>query len=420
MNTIAKSTWPSWIKRIVGKKKNIEVKERKGKYYLYQYKNIWDKNKKRPRKISKYLGVIEKDGLKKPYEASLKGIYEYGNVKFVWEILKREGILKSLKTLYPDCWEIILVFAMNRLIDPRPIKSIFHWCEKTYLVKKIDKSISPKRMSRILGAIGMSWKTQYEFFQSIMKDGERIVYDGSVIFSSSKDNPLLEMGYNKEGINLTKVNLVLAFSHDRFIPVFFRLIPGSIHEISTLEILLEDLGENVIIVMDKGFYSFETMERITKKGLSFLIPLRRNSKMIDYSVELKSFFIYRERPIKYTCYKRDGFFIYLYEDLTLRIEEEKTYYLMLSRGKKVEFEKDWAGKIALISNRELHPKEVYEMWKSRDQIEKVFNVLQNILEVDRPYVRKEEIFRGYIFASFIALITYYLILRRLKELGIND
>lgn len=75
----------------------------------------------------------------------------------------KNGILKSLKKIFPDDWEVLLVFAMNRLIDPRPIKSIRRWYEKTYLIKQLDTSSSPKVISRVLETIGLSWNSQREF-----------------------------------------------------------------------------------------------------------------------------------------------------------------------------------------------------------------------------------------------------------------
>jgi transposase len=418
MKTIGRDKWPGWVKQVVGKKKAIEIKEQNGRYYAYKYTSIWDKKKKRPTRTSKYLGVVRQTGIQTPYEASLRGIYEYGHVRFVWHVLEENGILGSLKKIFPDDWKVLLVFAVNRLIDPRPIKSIGSWYEKTYLVKKLETGVSPKKTSRVLETAGMSWKSQREFFKALKRDGEKIIYDGSVIFSSSKDNPLLETGYNKEHLLLTKANIVVAFSHDRFFPIFLRVIPGSIHEIATMDVLLEELGEDIILVIDKGLGSDDVRRRLKKAA--FVTPLKRNSTMIKYDLELGSFFIYRKRPIKYTCYQHGRFFIYLYEDIALRAEEEKTYFLLLSKGKKVEFEEEWAGKIAIISNRKFSPKDVYEMWKSRDQIEKLFDVLQNMLDVDRPYVRREETFRGYLFASFIGLIAYYLILSMLKKADIND
>ena len=418
MNTIGRDKWPNWVKQIIGKRKGIEIKEENGRYYAYRPKNFWNKNKKKPDRTSTYLGVVKRTGIQKPYEAVLKGVYEYGHVKFIWHILNKNHILKALKKVFPTDWEILLTFAMNRLIDPRPIKSMKQWYEKTYLVKQLNATVYPNKISSTLERVGMSWKSQLEFFEYLKRNGEKVLYDASVIFSSSKDNPLLETGYNKEHLLLAKANIVLAFSRDRFIPIFFRLIPGSIHEIATVEILIEELGTNIILIIDKGFYSEDVYERFPRR-IAFVTPLKRNSTLIDYNRKLESFFMYRERPIKYTSYREGKYYIYLFEDITLRAEEEKTYYAMLSKKKKVEFKEEWAGKIALVSKRKFNPKDVYEMWKSRDFIEKSFDVLQNILDVDRPYVRKEETFRGYIFASFISLIAYYLILNELKKVKLS-
>jgi transposase len=418
MNTIGRDKWPDWVKRAVGKVRAIEVKEHNGKFYAYSYKSVWDAERKMPRKISRYLGVVTPTGVRAPHEAVLGGIYEYGHVAFVLDVLERNGVLGLLKQVFGD-WKVVLAFAMNRLIDPRPIKSMKSWYEKTYLVKQLPAPLSPKTISRILGDVGRNWKAQRAFFEGLRQNGEKIVYDGSVIFSSSKENPLLEVGYNKDQLLLTKANIALAFSHDRFLPVFLRVIPGSIHEITTLDILLEELGKGVVLVLDKGFTSVDTAEGIDEAGLSFILPLKRDSEMIDYGVELESFFMYRKRPIKYAQYRQGEFFVYLYEDLALRYEEERTYYTLLSKGKEVDFKGDWAGKIAILSNIETDPKEIYEMWKTRDEVEKAFNALQNILETDRPYVRKEDTFRGYLFSSFIGLIAYYLVLKTLKEAGIN-
>ncbi len=419
MNTIGKDKWPAWVKKSVGKDRGIEVKEHNGKYYAYRYTSVWNAKKKRPAKKSTYLGAVKESCIKTPYEAELHGIYEYGHIRFVWHLLEKNGILKSLRKIFPDDWKVLTVFGMNRLIDPRAIKSVDSWYEKTYLAKHFSMGMSPKLISRVLETVGMSWKSQLEFYQSLRKDGERIIYDGSIIFSESKDNALLEIGHNKDNLFLTKANVVLAFSHDRSIPVFFRIIPGSIHEINTIEILIEDMGKDIILVMDKGFSSAGVYKKLFKVA-KFIIPLKRDSPKINYEAKLGDFFMYRKRPIKYTSYKRGRYFIYMFEDLALKIEEERTYYTLLSKNKKVDFKEQWAGKIAIISNSKMPPKDVYDMWKSRDQVEKSFDVLQNMLETDRPYVQKEETFKGYLFVSFIALIAYYLVLKELKKADIND
>lgn len=420
MNTVGRDRWPDWVRKAVGDEPNIEIKEHRGKFYAYRSKSSWDKERKRPTRTSEYLGTVTKHGLRTRYEATLKGIYEYGHVAFVWRVLEENGVLESLAKNFSDEWKTVLIFAMNRLIDPRPMKSIGSWYEKTYLAKQLPAPVSPNTISKVLESIGGDWKSQLAFFEGMRRNGEKLVYDGSVIFSSSKENPILEVGYNKDKLLLPKANVVMAFSHNRFFPIFFRVIPGSIHEITTLDVLLEELGGNVVLVMDKGFTSLPVSKKIHRRRLSFIVPLKRNSEMIDYYAKLGSFFMYRKRPIKHCCYKREGFFVYIYEDLALRAEEEKTCFTLISKGRKVEFKEEWAGKIALLSNMKTNPRRIYEMWKIRDEVEKAFDVLQNMLDTDRPYVRKEHTFRGYLFSSFIGLMAYYLVLKKLKGADLND
>src|SRR3989304_700387 len=57
---------PEWVTK--HKKKSTEIRCTKGKYYLYEYSTVWNKEKKRAQKVTgKYLGVItEEHGLIPP------------------------------------------------------------------------------------------------------------------------------------------------------------------------------------------------------------------------------------------------------------------------------------------------------------------------------------------------------------------
>ncbi|KXB00679.1 hypothetical protein AKJ41_03870, partial [candidate division MSBL1 archaeon SCGC-AAA259O05] len=57
---------------------------------------------------------------------------------------------------------------------------------------------------------------------------------------------------------------------------------------------------------------------------------------------------------------------------------------------------------------------------NRGKIEKAFDVLQNLLETDRPYISSEDVFREYLFASFISLAIYYIVLNFLQEHEVNN
>ena len=78
MEAVPKEKWPEWIKERLKGRKNIGVKKRNGNFYLYEHRNVWDKKLKRPRKTTRYVGVL------RPYGGR---IYEHGHVAFLIGLL---------------------------------------------------------------------------------------------------------------------------------------------------------------------------------------------------------------------------------------------------------------------------------------------------------------------------------------------
>ena len=58
MRAVPRNEWPGWMKKRLSGRKCIEVKEQNERYYLYTYTNIWDKDKQRPHKVTKYEGIL--------------------------------------------------------------------------------------------------------------------------------------------------------------------------------------------------------------------------------------------------------------------------------------------------------------------------------------------------------------------------
>lgn len=419
MNFIPKDQWPDWIKRMLGDKKNYEVKETNGHYYLYQYRNNWDKKLKQPRKTTKYVGVLKQN---------IGKIYEHGHIAFLLSLLSQHRILEAIKKHFPNEWGEIIAFSLNRVIYPAPLKRIESWVDKTTLGNYINTyALSGKRLSRTLAEVGKNAKSQSAFMRELIENGELLLYDGSVIYSTSEYNKLLEIGYDKDKLFLPKANITLLFSRDRNVPVHFRLFLGSVHEINTIKAIMEEIKEReILFIADKGYYKNKLYDDLDDANIEFILPLPRDDKRIDYEKECSKIFEYHGRIIKYTSYYVRPYWLYLYEDQHLKYVETTQYYKLKLKKRKVEFNEEWAGKIALLSNyrdkesrKPLKPQEAYLLWKTRDRLEKVFHVLQNYLETDRPYVSREEVFRGYIFGSFISLFAYYLVLNVLQKHDVN-
>ena len=72
------------------------------------------------------------------------------------------------------------------------------------------------------------------------------------------------------------------------------------------------------------------------------------------------------------------------------------------------------GLALFLTTVDLPEQEVYELYKSRDMVEKHFDTFKNELRADKIYLRSNEALFGHIFVSFICLYIYCAILNRLK------
>jgi transposase len=78
------------------------------------------------------------------------------------------------------------------------------------------------------------------------------------------------------------INLMCIFSVKQQVPVYYRLLPGNIKDVSAFKIFLQESGvKDAIVIIDKGFASKSNIEALEKEKLKFIIPLPRNSSLID-------------------------------------------------------------------------------------------------------------------------------------------
>ena len=98
--------------------KGIEVKEISNHYYVYHSTTYWDKQLKKRRKISEYIGKLDRtkgliEGVKRSITATnLRGIKEYGNAVLFDLILV--DMRSCLAKAFEDVWEEVYALAITR------------------------------------------------------------------------------------------------------------------------------------------------------------------------------------------------------------------------------------------------------------------------------------------------------------------
>lgn len=418
------------FKELKGEKEGyIELKEVNGRYYVHRSTSVWDKEEKRPKKKSNYLGSINFEGEFKPKNPqgrreSKKEVFEYGNGKLAYYFLKE--VHEELEKYTPHADELVAA-AVIRAVDPKPLRLHESCWADLHLSRDLDVKMSAKHLSKILKATGEGVGWWHKLFQSLINEDDLLLYDLTTIFTQSKNIKLAEKGYNPDELYLDQIGIVLAFSKDTSLPTGIEIYWGSMKDITTIKDFLNRLNpENIGFILDRGFWSEPLLQKFQNQKISYIAPIRKNSKYMDPRwLRWKQPFTYRKRSIRWSRRNTELGSLYFFEDPKLKGEQESALLRKVENGKismeEYEEKKKTAGLIGLITN--LHKKDgkqVYDLYKGRQDVELAFDAMKNTLDADKTHLQSSEAVRGYFFVTFLALRVYFHILKRLREKELTE
>ncbi|MCL1911881.1 MAG: hypothetical protein FWG13_06725, partial [Leptospirales bacterium] len=153
------------------------------------------------------------------------------------------------------------------------------------------------------------------------------------------------------------------------------------------------------------------------------------------------YFIFQDRIIWYYSYQKDNYKMITFLDETLRINEEKDFLNRINSHpethSKDKFDEKLHrfGTLTIVYNiknqtdndinktkrkqkdEKGKPFEqtVYESYKQRNEIEVMFDSYKNYLDADVSYMQNRYVMEGWLFANFIAMISYYKLYVRLRR-----
>lgn len=215
-------------------------------------------------------------------------------------------------------------------------------------------------------------------------------------------------------------------------PLYYRLIAGNIREVTAMKNTIAASGiERCIFIADKGFYSESNISDMEQAGLQYIIPLRRDNKLVPYDRlseidQSDNYFSYAKRHIFYAnpattndrtvCLFLDGTLKEQEKnDYLSRIETVPEYYSRLQFKEKVSR----MGTLAILHNTPLVSKEIYVEYKQRGDIEQFFDQFKNTLNASFSYMQREESLNGWMFINHISMQVVYKIYLLLKTIPLN-
>lgn len=161
------------------------------------------------------------------------------------------------------------------------------WLDSRVLpAELVDFDFSSPGMSALMARVGGNRMGLDRFFRAWIMEREfpqAVIYDTTSISTYSEYLEEAEWGYNRDKEALPQINLAMVTDGGGSgLPLAFRLLPGSISDVATLQttgIFLTEYGlKNFSYSLDRGFFSNSNMRQMLQESLRFVVGVPLSSK----------------------------------------------------------------------------------------------------------------------------------------------
>ena len=274
-------------------------------------------------------------------------------------------------------------------------------------------ALSKDTVGRLLFDIGRTCSRVTKFMvlrSSRVPHNHLIAIDG-MLKSYESENSIFSDFSRKARIHGSRdVSVIMAYDVESMEPICSTVFPGNINDASVFREFLE--ANHIIsgiIVTDKGF-RFSTAKKVflDNPDLHFLIPLKRDSKVISEYRVLCTDFTLANRPAVAGRKVRmnDGLYLYGFRDADIAYAEEKIWLQEHSHydpAELSELRKEF-GSIVFVSDLDAPPETIYASYEERWELEVLFRFYKHILDMDETRVESDQSTIGTEFVNFLSLI----------------
>lgn len=306
-----------------------------------------------------------------------------------------------------------------------------------------------------------------------------IGYDSTNINNQAKGIELVEYGHPKIDVGAPQVNLSYAIDEADSTPLFYELYPGSVVDNSQCKYMAEkanDYGyKDIGFILDRGYAGAANIRKFDEEGYAFVLMMKENwqcvkeavksvisqlvsfkqmyyiakyevcgitvkGKLFDRDKKTRYFHVYydvnraanQQQAIMYTYAEKEK---KLQEKLEKKIlsrkEDVKDYEKEFSfkydengyvksykrREKVIQKKMDECGFFVICTSEEMSAEEALDIYRSRDESEKLFRLIKTELDYDKLAVYSDRRVRNKTQLVFLATIVRNAVYRKLKPVA---
>jgi transposase len=204
-------------------------------------------------------------------------IEELGRIGVLGSLARESGLFESLTNVFGCGYaERILRLAMHQVCEKGAVYLALDWWLD---IGGVDVTgLSSSAAGDLLVEVGASISQRRDFFRKwfeVCGMPKALIHDTSSISSHSELLENVEWGYNRDGDKLPQVNLALVVSQSKRLPLWYRILPGSIPDVASLKAttdMLRELGlSGFSFTLDRGYYSMKNLAEMLAEKIEFTI-----------------------------------------------------------------------------------------------------------------------------------------------------
>jgi len=423
--------------------RGVKIKKIGGRNYAYDMISYWDKESKRYRKKSIYLGTVTNDQTKEyaPKKAPIlphnELIQNFGATYSIVKALEGSGFYDIIQNILPSEKDTLMSLVCHKIIKGSAMVYVENWSKGDYASTLFPcAELSSQRISDFLKRLGKEyvWRKFFRaYIKQVAKEKVGVIIDSTGL-PNEIDIPLSAWGnHGRQSEREMRLLIVIDRLTDQ--PLYFRYAAGNIVDVSTLSTTITELEQmgvkTAFALIDAGYYSEKNIKDLYNSNICFLTRLPANrtlyKALIDTHNDIESaqnIVIYGKRALYVKCVPIDLFgyhgFAYVVCDIKRKGLEVTRYLTEAKEDNLSDNEINQAlnekGKFIIISSDEIPTSEVIPLYYTRQSAEKLFGISKSLLDFLPIRTHSVETLRGYLMLTFIALITYIELKKCLKNI----
>ena len=330
------------------------------------------------------------------------------------------------------------------------------------------KIYSDSTVSKFTSQISVEDSVEFQNeWNGIKKKQDKIYisYDSTNKNCQAGDIEIVEFGHAKEDKGLPIFNFSIAYDCSNREPLFYETYPGSIVDVSQLQIMLEKAVaygyRNAGFILDRGYFSRANIRYMDKCGYDFVIMVKGMKSFVNESIRKVQGTFEEKRQCSIRRYRVNGTtlktpvfysderdrYLHIYYSYSKAADERSALeakidrmaaYLKKLEGQEVIVDKSYekyfsleyyhegqddqcfvcalekasvieeelklCGYLCIITSSEMTAKEALDLYKGRDASEKLFKEDKSFLGNRSMRVCSEEALEGKMLIAFVALI----------------